>query len=162
MSGLGVLSAGIIWQKMEELGWFEDSPSEEEIVSECTLLGGQIPEVSELRVSTRRPLKDENLAAIYSKLSEGASLSDVYLLAEKGTSKLPSAKQLVGGDASDNDTVHARFEVFADELKRKLLVEIPALAKAMKFYVEYRSPSVDISGFEKILNSTDKLRKIID
>lgn len=128
------------------------------------MLGGRIPEVSELRDTNRRPLKEENLGEVFAALSDGASMRDVYLLAEESASTAirKVAKKLVDGNASTDAAVHARFEVFADELKRKLLFEVPLVANAMKLYIEYRSPRVDIASFEQVLAVSAKLRDVID
>jgi len=163
-SNFAVSSAEVIWKTIEERGWFSATATPIEIVEACSMLGGRIPEVTELRDTNRRPLKEQNLGEVFSALSGGASMRDVYLLAEESASSATRklAKKLVAGNASTDDPVHARFEVFADELKRKLLFEIPSVANAMKLYIEYRSPRVDISSFEQVLAVSAKLSNVID
>ena len=161
-SGFGAESGAVIWNLIEERGWFDETPEAVEIVEQCSSLGGQIPEVSELRVSNRRPLKDDNIGEIYLALARGNSLSEAYLLAETSPTQIRKAKRLVKGEAQDADTIHARFETFADDLKRKLLTEVPAVAKAMKLFVEYKSGHLDVSEYEQVLVTSQNLRDVID
>lgn len=163
-SECSVESAKTIWKRLEELQWFEDIPSQEQIVEECTILGGVIPEITELRGNTRRPLKEQNISRVFTSLSTGGSISEAYLIAEESASNAiqRKASKLVEGEAGYTDSVHARFEHFADELKRKLLQEVPKIANAMRLFIEYKGLAESTENFEQLIQMTKEIRKVID
>ena len=109
-------------------------------------------------------LKEGNLSTVFDALTHNASLTEAYLVAESEASAtiFRRAKTLINGRAADDDSVHQRFEAFSDDLKRKVLSEIPALANAMRLFIEYRAPNADLSAFDSVLDTTALLRAVVD
>lgn len=164
MSGFAVLSAGVIWKAVKMAGWFETVPTPRDIVRKCSELGGRIPEVTELKTSNRRPLSDANIADVFEVLQAGGDLTDAYLRAEASASGATQkrAELLVVGKAKNDDSVHGRFEAFCDDVKRKLLIEIPSVAKAMRAFVVYEAEDYDTTSFDVVIDVTSKIKEVID
>jgi hypothetical protein len=150
---------------MRENGWFENpETSADDILSTCARLSGTVPELRALRTSNRRPLKPDNLAEVVQALLAGGDIVAAYRTEELSSSSAmrKKAEELIAGAAPTNSSTHERIEAFIDDLKHKIVHELPQLIGAMLLLLRYRDADADLSVFEQVLTDLSKARKRIE
>lgn len=127
-------------------------------------MSGTVPELRGLRTSTRRPLKPANLPEVVQSLLNGGDIIEAYRTAESfaSTSLQAKAEQLIAGEAPTDSSAHERIEVFIDDLKQKIVRELPQLVTAMMLFVMYAEPNADVAVFEQLLADLVKARRRIE
>jgi helicase len=160
-----VRTAAAIWHKLDDNEWFGTvAISAEDVLESCAQLSGTVPELRELRTSNRRPLKPGNLPKVVQSLLDGGDIIDAYRTAESFASKAmqKKAEELISGDAPTDSSAHERIEVFIDDLKQKIVRELPQLIKAMMLFKRYEQPNADLEVFENLIAELDKARRRIE
>lgn len=160
-----VRTAAAIWHKMNLNGWFEEIPIlAEDVLETCAELSGTVPELRELRDTNRRPLKPNNLPAVVLSLLKGGTIIDAYLTAESFASVAlrKKAEELISGNAPTDSSAHERIEVFIDDLKQKVVRELPQLINAMMIFKRFRQPLAELAVFQQLISQIEKARKRIE
>jgi helicase len=160
-----IRTAAAIWHKMDDNEWFGTATiSAEGVLETCAQLSGTVPELRELRISNRRPLKPGNLPEVIQSLLNGGGIIDAYRTAESSASKAmqKKAEELISGNAPTDSSAHERIEVFIDDLKQKIVRELPQLINAMMLFKRYEQPNADLEVFEQLISELDKARHRIE
>lgn len=160
-----IRTAEAIWRTMDANKWFGNAVITAKAVLEtCAQLSGTVPELRSIRTSNRRPLKPANLPEVVQSLLNGGSIIDAYRKAESSASKAmqTKAEELIAGNASTDSSAHERIEVFIDDLKQKIIRELPQIINAMLLFRRYKRSNADVAVFEQLLMKLDDARRRIE
>jgi helicase len=160
-----VRTAAAIWHKMDDNEWFGTAAiSAEDVLVTCAQLSGAVPELRQLRTSNRRPLKPGNLPDVVQSLLDGGTIIDAYRTAESFAAKAmqKKAEELISGNAPTDSSAHERIEVFIDDLKQKVVRELPQLINAIMLFRRYKQPNAELGVFEQLISELDKVRHRIE
>ncbi len=160
-----VRTAAAIWDRMKSRRWFDSvTITTDAILEVCAELSGTVPELRALRTSNHRPLRPSNLPAVVQSLLDGGDIIAAYRAAEQSASAAvrKKAEDLIAGKAPMDSSAHERIEVFIDDLKQKVVRELPQLIGAMMLLLRYKTPNASLQAFEQLLSDLVRARQRIE